>query len=88
LAVLDGMLVEVANQIVVIPLTSIIETLQPKKGDIHNVNYGNVPYIAAATILGDGQIALIADIDELVKSPQLQRPIIPKPSNMPESAYV
>jgi two-component system chemotaxis sensor kinase CheA len=28
-------------------------------------NYGHVPYIAAATILGDGQIALIVDLDEI-----------------------
>lgn len=137
LAVLDGMLVVVADQIIVIPLTSVVETLLPKASDIHNVspvdqvinvresfiplinvgrtlnfssesglkqnaivlvveaedgtksallvdaiqdqrqvviksledNYGQVPYIAAATILGDGRIALIADIDELVKAP-------------------
>lgn len=28
-------------------------------------NYGNVPFVAAATILGDGQIALIVDLDEI-----------------------
>jgi two-component system chemotaxis sensor kinase CheA len=156
LAVLDGMLVEVANQIVVIPLTSIIETLQPKEGDIHNIsptqqvinvreafiplinlsqtfkfgeakrpsknsivlcvetedgtksalmvdaiqdqrqvviksledNYGNVPYIAAATILGDGQIALIADIDELVKAPRSRQAPASQASITPEPAYV
>ena len=31
-------------------------------------NYGHVPYVAAATILGDGQIALIVDIDEITFS--------------------
>ncbi|MDB2438698.1 chemotaxis protein CheA [Hellea sp.] len=136
LAVLDGMLVEVSEQTIVIPLTSIIETLLPKPSDIHDIspseqvinvrgsfmplinlakklnfengqdsksnpivlcvetedgkkyalmadaiqdqrqvviksledNYGQVPCIAAATILGDGRIALIADIDEIVRS--------------------
>jgi len=29
-------------------------------------NYGHVPCIAAATILGDGRIALILDVDEVV----------------------
>ena len=139
LAVLDGMLVEVGKQTLVIPLTSIIETLQPQAGDIHNIsptaqvinvrgafmplinlakklnfedsedgkknqialcveteegtkfalmadaiqdqrqvviksledNYGQVPCIAAATILGDGRIALIADIDEIVRTEDL-----------------
>ena len=28
-------------------------------------NYGHVPFVAAATILGDGQIALIIDLDEI-----------------------
>ncbi|PHR92855.1 MAG: chemotaxis protein CheA [Robiginitomaculum sp.] len=31
-------------------------------------NYGHVPSIAAATILGDGRIALILDVDNLVSS--------------------
>ena len=29
-------------------------------------NYGSVPGIAAATILGDGRIALILDVDRIV----------------------
>ena len=29
-------------------------------------NYGNVPGIAAATILGDGRVALILDVDAVV----------------------
>jgi two-component system chemotaxis sensor kinase CheA len=154
LAVLDGMLVEVANQILVIPLTSIIETLQPKPTDIHHVsptekvinvrgvflplldmcetlrftktstakengivlcvesedgiqsallvdaiqdqrqvviksledNYGHVPFVAAATILGDGRIALIADIDELVKAPSAVPPSLSS-TPTPEAAY-
>ena len=35
LAVLDGMVVTVADQTLVVPLTAIVETLQPKTGDVH-----------------------------------------------------
>ncbi|MBU4531149.1 MAG: chemotaxis protein CheA [Hoeflea sp.] len=134
LAVLDGMVVTVANQTLVVPLTAIVETLQPEKKDIHafgptqrliairdtfcplidvghilnfrpdlanpidgvallvesegggqralmvdaiqgqrqvvikslEANYTNVPGIAAATILGDGRVALILDVDAVV----------------------
>ncbi|CAN1724024.1 Chemotaxis protein CheA [Hyphomicrobium sp. 1Nfss2.1] len=134
LAVLYGMVVTVADQTLVVPLTSIIETLKPKPGDIHGfggearvialrnnfiplvdvgrelgyrnhstdpgagvallvesdggaqsallvdgiqgqrqvviksleANYGRVPGIAAATILGDGRVALIVDVDAVV----------------------
>ncbi|WP_422372634.1 chemotaxis protein CheA [Hoeflea sp.] len=134
LAVLDGMVVSVANQTLVVPLTAIVETLQPEKADIHSfgasqrliairdtfcplvdvghilnfradladpingvallvesegggqralmvdgiqgqrqvviksleANYTNVPGIAAATILGDGRVALILDVDAVV----------------------
>jgi two-component system chemotaxis sensor kinase CheA len=134
LAVLDGMVVDVAGQTLVIPLTAIIESLRPKpeevKGlgpqgavlsvresfvplvDIANAlgfrsekrapsegvvllieaedggraalvadaiqgqrqvvikslesNYRQVEGIAAATILGDGRVALIVDVDALV----------------------
>lgn len=134
LAVLDGMVVTVANQTLVVPLTAIVETLQPEKADIHSfgpsqrliairdtfcplvdvgnilnfrsdlanpidgvallvesegggqralmvdaiqgqrqvviksleANYTNVPGIAAATILGDGRVALILDVDAVV----------------------
>ncbi|MEX0279768.1 MAG: chemotaxis protein CheA [Arenibacterium sp.] len=132
LAVLDGMVVDVAGQTMVIPITAIVETLQPKASDIHQLgsdntvvtvrnsllpvvdlgvvfghrqapapvsqmvlllvesdnakrwalavdkifdqrqvvikgletNYGHVPGVAAATILGDGNIALIIDPEE------------------------
>ena len=131
LAVLDGMVVKVADQTLVVPLTAIVETLRPKTSDIHGLgvdarvisdrggfaplidvgrelgyrrtnanphdgivmvvetegstrcglivdtildqrqvviksleaNYRHVPGIAAATILGDGRVALILDID-------------------------
>ena len=134
LAVLDGMVVDVAGQTLVIPLTAIVESLRPKpeevKGlgpqgavlsvrdtfvplvDIGNAlgyraekraptegvvllievedggraalvadaiqgqrqvvikslesNYRQVEGIAAATILGDGRVALIVDVDALV----------------------
>ena len=134
LAVLDGMVVKVADQTLVVPLTAIVETLQPKSEDVHQLgaassvmsirgsfiplidvgqelgyrsepadplagvallveaeggarcallvdgiqdqrqvviksleaNYGHVPGIAAATILGDGRIALIADVDSII----------------------
>lgn len=134
LAVLDGMAVSVAGQTLVVPLTAIVETLKPKKGELHGLgadgrvmairntfvplidvgtqlgfretpadpehsvailvetdggarnallvdsiqdqrqvviksletNYGTVAGIAAATILGDGRVALILDVDALV----------------------
>jgi two-component system chemotaxis sensor kinase CheA len=134
LAVLDGMVVTVAGQTLVLPLTAVIETLQPKHGNVHSLgvdvrmiasrnsfiplvdigrellcrtddvdptsqvallvesenrtkcallvdaiqgqrqvviksletNYGRVRGIAAATILGDGRVALILDVDAIV----------------------
>ncbi len=134
LAVLYGMVVTVADQTLVVPLTSIIETLKPKQGEVRGFggearvieirdnflplvdvgrelgyrsqsadpgagvailveadggtraallvdailgqrqvvikslesNYGRVPGIAAATILGDGRVALIVDVDAVV----------------------
>lgn len=134
LAVLDGMVVNVAGQILVLPLTAVIETLQPRTQNIHLLssgvrvignrssfiplidvgmilsyrfqeidpttqvallvesesgekcallvdaiqgqrqvvikslesNYGKVPGIAAATILGDGRVALIVDVDAVL----------------------
>jgi two-component system chemotaxis sensor kinase CheA len=136
LAVLDGMVVKVADQTLVIPLTTILETLKPKLSDIFGLgpdahvmgirggftplidvalelgfrstpcdplncvtllieteggvrsallvdaiqdqrqvviksleaNYGHVQGIAAATILGDGRIALILDADAIVSA--------------------
>ena len=134
LAVLDGMVVTVAGQTLVVPLTAIVETLQPEASAIHSfgatqrlisirnsfcplvdvgrilnfravqanpvegvallvesegggqralmvdaiqgqrqvviksleANYMHVPGIAAATILGDGRVALILDVDAVV----------------------
>jgi two-component system, chemotaxis family, sensor kinase CheA len=140
LAVLDGMVVDVAGQTMVVPITAIIETLRPAAADLHHVgaagavvavrqsfvpiidlaetfghrsdvndyskmvlllvesgqhdrwalavdrihdqrqvvikglesNYGHVPGVAAATILGDGKIALIIDPDEIAQRRQSQ----------------
>ncbi len=133
LAVLDGMVVEAAGQTLVIPLTAIVETLQPKPAQVRSLgpsatllalrhehvpltdvgqalgfrreaaepstgivllveddtgsrsallvdaihgqrqvviksleaNYGRVQGVAAATILGDGRVALIVDVEAL-----------------------
>lgn len=134
LAVLDGMVVTVAGQTLVVPLTAITETLQPRACDVHSLgsgamviairgsyvplldvgtalgyrdeeldptagiallvegeggtraallvdaiqgqrqvviksleaNYRRIPGVAAATILGDGRVALILDVDAVV----------------------
>jgi two-component system chemotaxis sensor kinase CheA len=134
LAVLDGMVVTVAGQTLVVPLSAIVETLQPKAQDVHGLgekarviairgafvplidvgsildyrseeadplqsvavmvetenqtqsallvdgiigqqqvviksletNYGHVFGVAAATILGDGRVAVILDVDAIV----------------------
>ncbi|PPQ25868.1 chemotaxis protein CheA [Rhodoblastus sphagnicola] len=134
LAVLDGMVVRVADQTLVAPLTAIVETLRPKAQQVHRLgvetrvladrgvfvplidvgremgyrddeadptlgvviiveseggrrcalivdaildqrqvviksletNYQHIPGVAAATILGDGRVALILDIDIFV----------------------
>jgi two-component system chemotaxis sensor kinase CheA len=133
LAVLDGMVVTVGEQTLVVPITAIVESLQPKPGDIQalgpeghvlsvrgayvplidvsesmgwtspdltgpgvtllvesgtgglaalrvdaiqgqrqvvikslELNYQQVEGIAAATILGDGRVALILDVDALI----------------------
>jgi two-component system, chemotaxis family, sensor kinase CheA len=133
LAVLDGMIVEVGEETLVVPISAILETIRPDASQIHQIgpssrmvavrdmmvpiielgqvfgyqsvseprnghilfivedekgtlfalavdqirdqrqvvikslesNYGHVPFVAAATILGDGQIALIVDLDEI-----------------------
>jgi two-component system chemotaxis sensor kinase CheA len=134
LAVLDGMVVKVADQTLVVPLNAILETMKPKGAEVYGLgpdsqvlgirggftplidvgyelgfrshradpmsgvallieteggvrsalvvdaiqdqrqvvikslesNYGHVEGIAAATILGDGRIALILDTDAIV----------------------
>ncbi len=133
LAVMDGMVVDVAGETLVVPISAIAETIRPKAAQLHRIdrtaqmlnlrnvvipiidlgqvfgystesaierdgvlllleddqgtqralavdriheqrqvvikslesNYGHVDCVAAATILGDGRIALIVDIDEI-----------------------
>jgi two-component system chemotaxis sensor kinase CheA len=135
LAILDGMVVRVAGEVLVVPLTSVVETLRINASEITDIgagiirlrdslmpvidvgeklgfcapremagsctmlvveaqdgsvasllideiegqqqivikslesNYERVPYVAAATILGTGRIALILDIDEMIAVP-------------------
>lgn len=144
LAVLDGMVVSAADQTLVVPLTTIVETLMPSPGSIHSLgenakvisirgsfiplidvsfelgfcgprndvtdrvailvesetggrhallfdaiqdqrqvvikslesNYGKIRGIAAATILGDGRVALILDVDAVVSRPYSESPIV------------
>lgn len=151
LAVLDGMVVTVANQTLVVPLTAIVETLQPKQQDVHGLgetsrvvairgsfiplidiglqlgyrdeeadpfnsvaimvesenrtqsallvdgiigqqqvviksletNYGHVFGVAAATILGDGRVAVILDVDAIVAGTRLE---MNRPDNRKRSA--
>lgn len=136
LAVLEGMLVEFGGEMMVLPLSTILETLRPSSATIHEIgstgkvvanrgelipiidlaevfgvggndkegekdvlllveseagrraalavdvihdqrqvviksleeNYGAIPGISAATILGDGRIALIVDPEEIISS--------------------
>ncbi|MCC1492057.1 chemotaxis protein CheA [Cognatishimia sp. F0-27] len=138
LAVMDGFVISVSNQTMVIPISSIIETIRPKNSDIHRVgtdcevisvrgsyvpiidvaenlgikddtewhrdsilllveteqcgfialrvsaihdqrqvvikslesNYAQIPGVSAATILGDGKIALILDPEQLIQLAQ------------------
>ena len=142
LAVLDGMIVTAHEQTLIVPLTAIIETLQPRSKDVHSMgddamvisirgtyvplidvsaslgwhrperpsassvalliegeggsraallvdgiqgqrqvviksleaNYRHVPGVAAATILGDGRVALILDVDSIVSDARLEPP--------------
>ena len=135
LAILDGMSVSVGEEIFIVPLTFIVESLQPAKADIKTIagmgtvvrvrgeylpvvalhrvlnvrpkvaelergimvivesegcksamfvddllgqhqvvikslesNYRKVPGVSGATIMGDGKVALILDVDALVRS--------------------
>ena len=135
LAVMDGMVISVSNQTMVVPITSVLETIRPTASDLHPLgtegmllsirgsyvpiidtarilglagtgsdqaapvlllvetdsqgqcalavdaihdqrqvvikslegNYGRVPGVSAATILGDGKIALILDPDAVAR---------------------
>jgi two-component system chemotaxis sensor kinase CheA len=145
LAVLDGMVVTVGEQTLVVPITAIVETLQPKPGDVQalgpdgfvlsvrgvyvplidvaeamswtdttgegtgvtllvesgvgglaalrvdaiqgqrqvvikslELNYQQVDGIAAATILGDGRVALILDVDAIISLRKRGTPSTPQ----------
>jgi len=122
LAILDGMSVKVADEVFILPLNAVMESLQPREEDLHPLaggervlevwkvfevdgakteatqgivvilqsagrryallvdqligqhqvvvknlesNYRKVPGISAATILGDGSVALIVDVSAL-----------------------
>jgi two-component system, chemotaxis family, sensor kinase CheA len=148
LAVLEGMLIGVGGETMILPISSIIETLRPNESEIHRLgrtgrliakrgemipiidladsfgfapgqdeqrrvlilvecdsgrraalaadrifdqrqvviksledNYGTVPGISAATILGDGRIALIVDPEEIVQRAVAQAPSLPFAAN-------
>ena len=148
LAVLDGMVIDVAGQTLVVPLTAIVESLRPSATDVKKLgpqgsvlavrdtyvplvdigrvlsfqttevnpaagvvllvesedgsraalvadsihgqrqvvikslesNYQQVPGIAAATILGDGRVALILDVDALVAMRKRETLRTPEPT--------
>ncbi|MHA6323958.1 chemotaxis protein CheA [Roseivivax sp. CAU 1753] len=158
LAVLEGMVVKVMGQTMVIPITAIIETLRPEADEIEHLaqgaevvrvrdrmvpivnlgtvfgyphgsreaddrvlllveaeqgrqwalsvdeirdqrqvviksleeNYGRVPGVAAATILGDGRIALIIDPEETIRTATMRDrarsgpPPLPEPTAPPQ----
>ncbi|MDG4649240.1 chemotaxis protein CheA [Roseibacterium sp. SDUM158017] len=149
LAVLEGMLVEFGGEMMVLPLSAILETLRPSSATIHSIgrtgrvvanrgelipiidladafgikkpgdtaerdvlllveceagrraalavdmihdqrqvviksleeNYGAIPGISAATILGDGRIALIVDPEEIIASAAPDLPAPPLAAN-------
>lgn len=141
LAVMDGMVISVSGQTMVVPITSVVETIRPDASDLHQLgtgesllamrgrfipmvdvasalgfpdrdgnrppllllvetenqsqcalvvdevhdqrqvvikglesNYGAIPGISAATVLGDGQIALILDADALTSNRPITAP--------------
>ena len=143
LAILDGMSVKVGNEVYILPLNYVIESLQPRAADIHSVsneeqvlhvrgeylpltelhrvfnvadartdptqgivvilhgegkrfallvdqlvgqhqvvvknletNYRKVPGISAATILGDGSVALIVDVGALQRAGREKAPLL------------
>ncbi|SHJ25784.1 two-component system, chemotaxis family, sensor kinase CheA [Palleronia salina] len=151
LAVLDGMVVDVAGETMVVPISAIVETIRPRPEQIHSIgprtrmvavresmvpvidiadifgftsqrpaardcvlllveddrgdqyaltvdrirdqrqlviksleaNYGTIPFVAAATILGDGQIALIVDLDEITHQGAAARSATPSTARVP-----
>ncbi len=155
LAVLDGMVVRVTDQVMIVPLSSILETVRPTQGDLHRfglegwmlrirnthvpifdvatllglrhsppdyaeqvlllvesedrgqfalavddisdqrqvvikgmqTNYGSIAGISAATILGDGKIALIVDPDTLTNCEPVEKLPDEEPVDRQEVKY-
>lgn len=156
LAVLDGMVIKVAGQTVVLPLSTIAESLRPEPDEIQGLgeddkvifvrgnfvpildvgdslgyraplddfngkvmllvendngqnfafavdeiidqrqvvikglqdNYGRIQGVAAATILGDGQIALILDVNDLTQDQAALAAPIPSSGQLKEAVHV
>ncbi|KUF12816.1 chemotaxis protein CheA [Pseudoponticoccus marisrubri] len=156
LAVMDGFVISVAKETMVVPIASILETIRPNARDTHVIgtssevvkirgsyvpivdvaanlgldagdadrggsilllvstetqgltalrvtgihdqrqvvikslesNYAAIPGVSAATILGDGKIALILDPDELIKLSRLSEPEGTETKLMPEPGHV
>ena len=51
-------------------------------------NYGRIQGVAAATILGDGQIALILDVNDLTQDHTVLGSTVPLPDSFREAANV
>ena len=156
LAVLDGMVVSVAGQIMVIPISAILETIRPAKHELHmlttgewvfairgkviplvdvaqglgfvrppgdaepttlllvetenqgecalivdrvfdqrqvvikglDTNYGSVPGVSAATVLGDGKVALILDPEAIANKRVTQTTDPRAPARTNEGKYL
>lgn len=154
LAVMDGIVIQVADETMVVPITAVIETLRPKPTEIHQLangqkllsvrgdyipiisirerlglsvgaaetdeqvlvliesadharcalsvdaihdqrqvviksvggNYGQIPGVSAATILGTGKIALILDTDQLSNATEFS-PITKSVGDFERSAH-
>ncbi|MFQ5437303.1 MAG: chemotaxis protein CheA [Paracoccaceae bacterium] len=87
LAVLDGMVVEVAGQKLVLPISSIIETLEPNTANIHPIGSGDVlasrgtfvPIVDVAHVLGfspkrqnyEGCVIILVETDDGMHSAML-----------------
>ncbi|WP_341366695.1 chemotaxis protein CheA [Yoonia sp. BS5-3] len=153
LAVMDGIVISVAGETMIVPITAVVETLRPKESEVFRMgvdqdllmirgeyvpivdvrkklgladsqdqqeqlvlvlvesvdhsrcalcvdaihdqrqvvikavggNYGEIPGVSAATILGNGRIALILDTDHLTKVETISPPL---PSNSKQDVKV
>jgi len=60
LAVMDGMVIEVAEQTIVVPIVSIQETLRPKSGEVHEISTG------ASVLNNRDRLVPIVDLGEIL----------------------